>query len=103
MFLQSKQGNYMNNNLKDKIVLEALLERFSKRRLPRLLDIQKKVELGSPLDDFDMEFLEEVFSDARENEHYMKTADDELKMIIMKALSLYKDITQKALENERKI
>lgn len=92
----------MSNDIKDKIILEALLERFEKQRLPRLLDIKKKVELGNKLDKYELEFLEEVFSDAQKNEHYMKISDDQLKEIIMKALSLYKEITNKALENELK-
>ncbi len=92
----------MSNDIKDKIILEALLERFEKQRLPRLLDIKKKVELGNKLDKYELEFLEEVFSDAKKNEHYMKISDDQLKEIIMKALSLYKEITNKALENELK-
>ncbi len=93
----------MSNETKDKIILEALLERFEKQRLPRLLDIKKKVDSGDKLDKYEIEFLEEVFSDAKKNEHYMAISDDELKMIIMKALSLYKEITNKALENEQKI
>ncbi len=92
----------MSNDIKDKIILEALLERFEKQRLPRLLDIKKKVDLGNKLDNYELEFLEEVFSDAKKNEHYMESSDDQLKVIIMKALSLYKEITNKALENEQK-
>ena len=92
----------MDNNIKDKLVLEAILERFEKQRLPRLLDIEAKVEQGNTLDNYDIEFLEEVFSDAKENERYLQTADDQLKALFMKVLSLYKNITQKALENEQK-
>ena len=92
----------MNNNLKDKMILETLLERFEKIRLPRLLDIKAKVEQGNRLDNFDMEFLEEVFTDARENKHYLDNADDQLKGIFMKVLDLYTDITEKAMENEKK-
>ncbi len=91
----------MNNNLKDKMILEVLLERFEKIRLPRLLNIKAKVEQGNRLDNFDMEFLEEVFVDTRENKHYLDNADDELKGIFMKVLDLYKDITEKAMENEQ--
>ncbi len=92
----------MDTNIKDKVVLEALFERFEKQRLPRLLDIDKKLEQGSKLDNYDIEFLEEVFSDTKKNEHYLKNADDELKEIFMKVLSLYKDITKKAMTNEKK-
>jgi hypothetical protein len=92
----------MNKAVKNKIILEALLERFEKQRLPRLLDIEIKVEQGEKLDKYDIGFLEEVFSDTKDNEHYLDEADDEIKGIYMKVLSLYKSITQKALENEQK-
>lgn len=92
----------MNDDLKDKMVIATLLERLQKQRLPRLLDIRDKVDQGDKLDDYEMEFLEEVFTDARENEHYLEAADNDLKELFMKVLSLYKEITQKAMENEQK-
>jgi len=85
---------------KDEMVLEALLERFEKQRLPRLLDIDAKLEQGNKLDDYDIQFLEEVFSDTQENEHYLQAANEDLKQLFMNVLKLYHSITQKALENE---
>lgn len=92
----------MNNNEKNNAVIEVLMERFEKRRLPRLLDIKEKVDQGNKLDQFDMEFLTTVFKDARENEHYLEEAGDEYKNLIAKVSSLYHSITEKALENENK-
>lgn len=92
----------MNEDMKDKMIMNTLLERFQKQRLPRLLDIKKAVDQGDKLGNFDMEFLEEVFSDTRQNQRYIQAADDELKSLFMKALSLYNEITEKALENEQK-
>lgn len=91
----------MSDKLKDKVVIEALLERFQKQRLARILDIKDKVDLGNKLDKYDLEFLEEVFNDTRENEHYIEVADDEFKMICSKVISLYKEITLKALAKEQ--
>ncbi len=92
----------MEKNIKDKAVLETLIERFQKHRLPRLMDIKKNVDQGEMLSEYDIEFLEQVFKDARQNDHYLQTADDELKALMMKVLSLYQGITEKALENEQK-
>ncbi|WP_198262935.1 hypothetical protein [sulfur-oxidizing endosymbiont of Gigantopelta aegis] len=92
----------MPNKMKDKLILEVLLERFEKHRLPRLMDIKNKVNDGEKLDAYDIAFLDEVFTDAKKNEHFSKSADDELKQIIMKVLVLCKTITDKALENEKK-
>ena len=92
----------MNKNEKDSAVIGVLMERFQKRRLPRLLDIKEKVDQGNKLDQFDIEFLTTVFKDARENEHYLEEAGDEYKDLIAKVFSLYHSITEKALENEQK-
>ncbi len=87
---------------KDKAMIEVLLERMEKHRLPRLIDIREKLDQNQKLDSYDIEFLDEVFSDTRDNEHYIKNADDDLKTIFMKVVSLYKEIMEKALENEKK-
>jgi len=92
----------MNDNIKEKAILEALLVRFEMQRLPRLLEINEKVSRGDKLDDYDIEFLEEVFSDTKENKHYVENSDDRLKNIFMKVLSLYNEITEQALKNEQK-
>ena len=92
----------MDDNLKDKLILETLLERFEKHRLPRLMDIKSRVCDGCTLDDFEIVFLEEVFKDARNNEHYLAAADDDLKVLFMKVVALYKEITEHAVKNEKK-
>ncbi|MCW8930077.1 MAG: hypothetical protein OQL19_07575 [Gammaproteobacteria bacterium] len=89
-------------DIKHKAILEALLERFEQQRLPRLLDIDKKLKQGGKLDNYDIEFLEEVFSDTKKNQHFLPDADEQLKTIFMKVLSLYTEITQTAMENEQK-
>lgn len=92
----------MEKNIKDKAVLETLLERFQKQRLPRLLDIKKNVDQGETLSEYDIEFMEELFRDAKQNDRYLQTADDELKKLMGKVLALYKEITERAMENEQK-
>lgn len=92
----------MNDSNKNKALIEVLLERMTKQRLPRLIDIRDKLAQNQTLDNYDIEFLEEVFSDTQENEHFIQDADDDLKSIFMKVVSLYKEITETALDNERK-
>jgi len=92
----------MEKDIKNKAVIATLIERFDKHRLPRLMDIKEKVDQGETLSDIDIEFLEQAFNDARQNESYLQAADDELKALMMKVLALYKEITEKALENEQK-
>jgi hypothetical protein len=79
----------------------AILERFEKIRLPRTLNIKEKVDRGEKLDDFDIEFLEEVLRDSEEIKRYVDRHPD-FQSLYTRALNLYGDITKKALENEQK-
>lgn len=82
-------------------VLVALEERLVKIRLPRALDIKEKVERGEPLDQWDTAFLDEVLEDARKIEPIIDRRPD-LQELFGRIVHLYREITEKALENEEK-
>ncbi len=82
-------------------VLMALEERLVKIRLPRALDIKEKVERGELLDQWDTAFLDEVLDDARKIEPLIDHRPD-LQTLFGQVVHLYKEITEKALENEEK-
>ncbi len=90
----------MSKSSEDEGVIEALLERLSTQRLPRALDLKKKVDNGEVLDDYDIQFLKEVFADTQ---HIRALLDrhPEYQTLVARLISLYREITAKALDNEK--
>ena len=85
----------------DEGTIIAVLDRFRLQRLPMALDLKKKVDAGGKLDERDIEFLEHVFTDARDMAP-LAQRHPELQKLVGQVAALYKEITEKALENEQK-
>ncbi len=81
-------------------VLAVLMERFESQRLPRALTIKAKVDKGECLDEFDMAFLQEVLADST-NVMPMLERHPEHRSLISQVTSLYREITEKALANQK--
>lgn len=91
---------YMTEPSKDLGIATALMTTFTTQRLPRVLGLRQKVERGERLEDWDIEFLHEVFEGAGQ----MKPMVDrlpEFQEIYARATLLYREITEKALDNEK--
>ena len=90
----------MKKSSKDIGVILALVERLTEQRLPKANALKARVEQGERLSENDIAFLDEVFRDAN---HIMPLIDKhpEWQSIAARAISLYKEITEKALENEK--
>ena len=80
-------------------VISVLVERFEEQRLPRALEMKERVDQGEKLSDIDLAFLKEVFADARNMKTYIDKFP-EYQSLAAQAMSLYSDISKKALENE---
>jgi len=82
-------------------VITALLDRLANMRLPRVLDIKKKVDAGEKLDSTNMAYLERVLEDAAEVQRMMAINPlPEYEDLMARVAHLYNEITAKALENE---
>jgi hypothetical protein len=89
----------MTDDKDDDGLLFVLVERLEKFRLPRALSLKEKVDGGAVLDDYDLAFLEEVFNDSNQVKPLLDR-HPEYHELATRVITLYKEITEKALENE---
>lgn len=89
----------MNEEEKQIAILTVLGRRLLEQRLPMLLRIQARLVLGEVLSDYDIRFLKEVFTDTQNN---MPLLDQhpEFQSLSVSIMYLYKEIMQRAAENE---
>jgi len=90
----------MDNESEEDGVFLAIVEEMASLHLPRALDLKAKLDQGGALDDMDIDFLERVFEDAEALKPLMER-HPEYEELLGQMLSLYHDITTKALENEQ--
>ena len=90
----------MNESIKYTGVIMALLQRLEQQRLPALLAMKKKVDQGKRLEDHDIDFLKQMFADANKIKP-MIDKHPEYQDLVAQLISLYYEITTKALENEK--
>lgn len=89
----------MTETSKDAGLIQVLAQQLETKRLPRALSLKEKVDGGATLNDVDIEFLEGVFQDAR-SVSTLVDRHPEWQDLATKMIQLYKEITEKALENE---
>lgn len=91
----------MEEKSQDAGVLAVIVERLQEQRLPRALDLKAKVDQGVVLDELDIEFLDRVFTDTDELKPLL-VRHPEYQDLAARMMGLYREITAKALENEKK-
>jgi hypothetical protein len=81
-------------------VIQALAERLEKIRLPMALKLKEKVDQGGLLNESDIAFLEDVFTNSAKLKPLLDT-HPEWQDLAARMLRLYNEITARALENEQ--
>ena len=82
-------------------VIHALIERFEEQRLPRLLEIKKRVDKGEVFSESDIRFIAQVTHDAQQSKPLIDR-HPEWQKFCAEVIHLYEEITEKALNNEKK-
>lgn len=90
----------MNDKSSDAGVISVLLERFNTQRAPRALALKEQVDRGEKLSDSELAYLQRIFSDFSQITPLLDR-NPEYKPLVAKVIDLYKEITTKALENEK--
>lgn len=91
----------MSENANDPGVIQVLLDRFNKQRLPRALEMKEKVNRGEVLDDDEVTYLAAVFEDIR-NLKPLVDRHPEYEPLVVKGMALYQEISEQALANAKK-
>jgi hypothetical protein len=95
-----KNGTPMANTSHDAGALLALIQNWDLRTRPRLEKIKANVDAGELLTEGELEFLEQISGKAGHNEALFER-NPEYKRLYAMAVGLYKEITERALQNER--
>ena len=90
----------MTDTDKEAGIIQALAKRLETQRLPRALALKEKVDRGERLNDLDIAFLDEVFSDSTRMKPMIDRHPEWHKVFILVS-GLYEDIVSKAKENEQ--
>jgi hypothetical protein len=90
----------MSNSSEDLGLVTVLMRRLEQQRLPRALELKEKVDRGERLNDTDMAFLKVVFADANHIKPLL-ARHPEHHTLVSRVMNLYKEIMDRALENEK--
>lgn len=102
---QTDQDEYVvpkfhrDKDLDEDGVSQVIIERFVHYRLPILLEIREQMEEGQTLSEGELELLARVAQRAHQINNFAHLYPDN-KELVAKVISLFHEITDKALENE---
>ena len=89
----------MSNPAHDKILVQLLIKRLVNQGLPRVLQMKEKVLRSQPLNEFDISYLHQMLKETTRLK-VLVDHNPQYHALVLRMSNLYKEITEKALENE---
>ncbi len=90
----------MNNKETDKGIIALLMKTFEEEMLPRALEIKKRLDIGELLSEADLIFIDRALESSDEISRLAQKYPEYQKLYSQRA-SLCREITEKALVNEK--
>jgi hypothetical protein len=90
----------VSEETEDQGIIQVVVDRLEKQRLPVALELLEKVNNGETLNDLDLAFLDKVFQDTQNNKAMLEK-HPAWQPLAARMINLYNEITTKALENEK--
>ena len=81
-------------------IIQVILERFEKQRLPRMIEIKQQLDEGNKINEFELEYLSAALHDARTLLPILER-HPEYEPLLSRIFQYYKIITDEALGNEK--
>lgn len=88
----------MNGN--DTGIMLVILQCFERQRLPRVIEIKQRLDLGYLLNEFEIECISEALHETRSLLPYLDR-HPEYMPLASRVIHYYKEITDEALANEQ--
>jgi hypothetical protein len=89
----------MTGRSNDTGMIMAILERCKNQKLPRALALKAKVDSGEKLSQYDIRFMDDAFKDASQIKPLLDR-HPEYSALVTRMFHLFKEISEKSLENE---
>ncbi len=95
-----KKSDEEKRDRKDRGIIQVLLDRFNKQRLPRAVALKEKVDAGELLNDSDLRLIQEVQNDSRQIGGLLERHPEYLELATG-AIEMWNEIREKDAENRK--